>query len=224
MRNFFTILMLVINIGALRSMAATDSMLLTNASRLKDGVYLTFADFQRNSPSYRWTDIKQRPLVNDQAFLARLQSGNLLPQNDSLRWSHIWGFSYSGMVFLRLDTLVGTGNTLLFARLHHLGALCLFSYPASKTKTITVKAYNPQTGRPFRQSTEKRTETVNTTQMLDFSTGVVKDLEVETFKNRVEMDLEFYGALKKLNYDAIKERLLDLTQRFNERNKVYLPF
>ena len=68
-----------------------------------DGVYLSFAEFQENRPSYRWTDLKSSLFTNPQTFLTQIEFLKLKEEgNRPVPLDSVWGLCLGGIPYVRL--------------------------------------------------------------------------------------------------------------------------
>lgn len=197
-----------------------DSVLLTKNFKFKDGIYLTLQDFQKNQPNFTWSEVVANLATSDEGFIAQVEQ--IRTKEQSLDLQHVWGICIGGLPYVRLPEGEVTDAATVFAGLRVRGKICYFSYKIDVTEMQMVKAYNPLTGRPFRQGKVPVEKTIEIQQMLDFQTGKVTDFTKENFMNWIENDRQLWATVKDLSPDEIREKLFKCLLIYIDRNAVYL--
>jgi hypothetical protein len=109
-----------------------------------------------------------------------------------------------------------------FAALKLRGKICYFTYPDLRTKKVRLAAYNPMTGRPFRQGTVERQVEVFFEKMLSFQTGEVVDFNASNLADWIQDDPVLAETLLELPESEREEKLFKTLLIYVDRNPVYL--
>jgi hypothetical protein len=134
----------------------------------------------------------------------------------------IWGLARNGVPYVRIPRDTGeTREFATFVALRVLGKICLYSYEREEKREVVVKAYNPVTGRPFREGTITQEEMVTEEKLIYFPTGETADLSLATLLAWIKDDAELYRAFGNLGPRPSKEELYETLMMYNERNRVY---
>jgi hypothetical protein len=198
----------------------SDSVLLTKNFKFKDGIYLTLQDFQKNQPNYTWSEVVANLATSDEGFIAQVEQ--IRTKEQSLDLQQVWGICIGGLPYIRLPEGEVTDAATIFAGLRVRGKICYFSYKIDITEMQMVKAYNPLTGRPFRQGKVPVEKRVEVQLMLDFQTGKVTDFTKENFMNWIENDQQLWATVKDLSPEETQEKLFKCLLIYIDRNAVYL--
>jgi hypothetical protein len=198
---------------------AQDSTRFTQRLRLQDGVYLSLQSFQGNRPDWRWNELRVTMVVNEETAAARVRSLHHLGEDRVLKPSDIWGFTYDGIPYLRLDRNAGADSAVIFSGLLVRGRICLYVFEEEVTRMVKITAYNPATGRPFRTGEVPRKEWLEIWEMLDFHSGVTQPFTRENFLKWARGDEALVRQIEAMNADDID--LFRAVETYNERNPVY---
>lgn len=202
----------------------SDSVQLTKNFRFADGVYRSFESFQRNQPDVSWQDVRSSYHVSTSAQVARV--AYIEPKYTdvpNLHEEEIWGFAIDGVPYIRIPGLSrGEDGLLLYAALQVRGKICYFSYETRETRQISVSAYNPANGRPFRTGQIEREHRVENAFMLHFEDGLVEPFERPYFLNWIQDDERLYRTVLELTDDEVEEKLFKCLLIYVDRNAAYL--
>jgi hypothetical protein len=201
--------------------AQEDSLLLTKNFNFHDGVYMTFEDFQRNKPTYKWDELRSNLVANPKTFLAQVEFLKIKELDSLINLEHVWGISIGGLPYIRLEKGAVKKELTSFAALRVRGKICYFEYEDFEVVQIPMPVYNPVTGRPFRVATVERKINVYYEKILDFETGRIEFLTVDNLKSWVEEDTQLTKALQSLGDDA-DEKLFKCILIYDDRHKVYI--
>lgn len=198
-----------------------DSILLTRGLQFQDGIYLTYEDFKQNKPVYTWNEVKTSLFANTQHLTVRveyirLEDGALLTIDD------IWGLCLEGTPYIHLKEQKKTDNIYIFAGLRVKGKICYFSYWEEVTELVTIKAYNPLNGRPFRSAEVPREKEVLREKIFLFEEGRIVDFSRENFLQWIQEDVQLWNTVMDLSPVELEEKLFRCLLIFVDRNDVYL--
>lgn len=211
-------LLILITVLSTIGLQAQDSVLVTKNFKFDDGIYLSFESFQNNKPDYKWDEVVSEVFINGDSFLSKTEKFQL-KKGGEIPLTGIWGFSYSGIPYIRVFNEAAFAT---FTALRVRGKLCYFTYQENVTEWVEISAYNPANGRPFRTGKVQKTEEVKREKMLFFETGKTEDFNVENFLKVVkEIDPPLWNALADLNEIEAKEKLFKSLLIFDDRHEVH---
>lgn len=200
--------------------AQQDTLLLTKNFKFKDGIYLTLQDFQHNNPTYTWGDVQASMATSDEGFIAQVEFIKLKEQQLDLQ--QVWGICIAGIPYVRLAKGKVTNAATVFAGLRVRGKICYFNYKEAVTVMQMVKAYNPLTGRPFRQGKIPVEKMVERHQLLHFQTGQVVDFTKNNFMTWIADDRQLLETVQDLSPQEVQEKLFKCLLIYVDRNEIYL--
>jgi len=206
--------------------AQTDSALLTQNFRFEDGLYRTFAALRDNRPDYPWKAVDLVFHRNPESLLARMESIKLKSSGQSLNPREFWGFVYEGVPFIRLDSTGMEARTTIFAGFKVRGRLCYYEYQSRVVERVEVKAYNPLTGRPFRQATVSTPQTVTRKRMLDFRSGEIIPFTKANLLARIRgADPRMEGLVEDIDIrgEKAEQKLYEAFKIYLDRHPVRVP-
>ncbi len=214
------VLMLVFQVWAAGLPAQTDSVRLSNAYRFQDGLYRSHAAFLADQPDISWDEVDAQVFVNEVSFQARL--GDLRRKDDGtvIPAASLWGFSRDGVPYLHVDPEKRSRGVEHFAGLQYTGRVSYFGFPEDSTSLVTIKAYNPLTGKPFREGKVERTETYLKEFILLVETGEIRPLAWEYLRPWIDNDEELLQQTAQ-----VREKDLDLIriiQAYDRRNPFFM--
>lgn len=200
-----------------------DSLLLTKNFRFKDGVYFSFDQLRSNQPAFALDSLKVQYFTNPQTSLTQLDGiFHKVDKGKAFPVDSIWAICLDGVPSLRVPQR--EINKLLpnFAALKLRGKICYFTYPDYRTKSIRVAAYNPLTGRPFRQGTVKREQEVIIEKILNFQTGEIAEFNEQHLNAWIQDDPLLLETLHEIPPAERQEKLFKCLLIYVDRNPVYL--
>lgn len=210
----------------LRGVASTpDSTLLTKNFKFKDGIYPDFGSFTQNTPVMDWEAVETDMVTSWddktlQVAAIKIKGGN--PEQDTLDLSKVWGLCLKGIPYIRLGDSLRRNNAWVFASLQVRGRISYFEYEEAVTELLTVKAYNPLTGRPFREGQVPQKKVITQKMMLHFENGEMLPFNKENFMNWIREDSGLSQAVSEID-PADQNKLFKSLLIFDDRNPVYLP-
>ena len=195
--------------------------LLTKNFKFKDGVYLSFSDFQENNPAFTWEQMEGNMVTNPQTFITKIEYLRVKGGRD-LILREIWGVSIGGIPYIRIQESNTGKGVVRFAGLQVRGKICYFSFEEEEVRKIKVSAYNPINGRPFRTAEIPKKEVIFKEKMLDFNTGEIANFNVYVFQEWIKEDRQLWKTLDELSDKEADEKLFKCLLIFDDRHKVYI--
>ncbi len=202
------------------SVAQRDSLLLTKNFKFTDGVYVNYADFQKNQPTYRWQDVNANLATSEEGFVAQVEY--IRHDREDLDLEQIWGICLGGIPYIRLPRGEVTDAATVFAGLRVRGKISYFRYKDEETEFYEVKAYNPLNGRPYRQAKVPVEKTVEREFMLDWESGKMEVFSVENLLDWIADDRQLWESFRELSPREAADRKFRVLLIYDDRNLVYL--
>ena len=196
--------------------------MVTKNFRFTDGIYLSLLELQMNKPSYRWEEVEVRYFTNPQTSLTQVERIIVKQDSQVLDMSKVWALTMDGVPSVRVAKGEIHKELPTFAALKLRGKICYFTYPDWRMKKIYVAAYNPLTGRPFRQGVVEREEEIIVEKMLHFETGEVADFTIKNFFKWIADDEPLVSTYEELPPEERKEKLFKGLLIYVDRNAAYL--
>lgn len=199
-----------------------DSVLLTKNFRFAVGVYYNLAQLQANKPAFGLDTLEVQYFTNPQTSLTQLNSLIFKESKQTLPLDSVWVVCLDGVPSIRIPDDEIDRELPNFAAFKLRGKICYFTYPDYRKKTIRVAAYNPRTGRPFRQGNVVRDEEVIVKKMLHFQTGETADFSDENLLAWIQDDPILVETLAELPPEQLDEKLFKSLLIYVDRNPFYL--
>lgn len=199
-----------------------ERQLVSKNFRFTDGIYMSLEEFQADNPSHKWEDVEVSFFTNPQTSLTQVERVISRKDGKEIDPDRIWGLSMDGVPSIRIPDGEIHKELPTFAALKLRGKICYFTYPDWRTKKVYVAAYNPLTGRPFRQGVVEREEEIIVSKMLHFETGEVADFTVGNFLNWIADDQPLVGTYEELSPEEREEKLFKGLLIYVDRNATYL--
>ena len=212
---------LVLALTAL-GLQAQDSTLLTKNFRFADGVYFSLSQLQANLPAYPLDSVEMRYITNPQTSLTQVDAILLNSGKQALPLDSVWAVCLDGVPSVRVPSNEINRTLPNFAALKLRGKICYFTYPDYRKKKVRVAAYNPLTGRPFRQGTVEREQEVIVEKMMHFQTGEVTDFNLENLLAWIQDDQLLVETLTELPQEEQDEKLFKSLLIYVDRNPAFL--
>ncbi len=191
----------------------------TKNFHFKDGLYLSFEEFQTNSPSYLMEDVFIRSFTNPQTFLTQVDSLFDKKNKEEINPENLWAICIDGVPFLKIPKNEVEKKLPTFAALKLRGKICYFTYPDYRIKKVPVAAYNPLTGRPFLKGEVEREAKVVIEKMLHFETGEIIDFNVDNFLEWIQEDRHLVETIERTPLEEVEEKLFRLLLIYVDRHE-----
>ena len=203
--------------------AQNDTTLLTKNFKFTDGIYLTFAAFQRNQPDLQWKEVRAQVFSNPQTFLTQIEDLQLKDTTQhQIKLTDVWGISLDGIPYLQLPADAVDGELATFAGLKVRGKLCYFEYERTEETDVKIQAYNPLNGRPFRTGFVKRTLPVLYPRILNFNTGEITPFDKENLLEQIEEDQQLIRTIEQLSPREVADKLFKCLLIYDDRNPAFI--
>ena len=202
--------------------AQDSSVVVTKNFHFKDGIYLSFEEFQSNNPSYLMEDIYIHSFTNPQTFLTQVDSIFHIEEKQKINPENIWMISMDGVPFIKIPKNEVHKELPSFAALKLRGKICYYTYPDYRTKKIPVSAYNPLTGRPFLKGEVERDEKIVVEKMLHFDTGEIVDFNLDNLMAWIQEDRHLVETIEKTPEEELKDTLFRLLLIYVDRHETTL--
>ncbi len=206
MKNRLHILLALYSWAAVVQGQSEDSVLVTKNFRFHDGVYATFADFQRNRPTWLWDSLYAVCVTNPQTFLTQVEYIKQL-DGEEIPLDSIWGLAIGGIPYVRLPRGATPKPLTAFAGLRLRGIICYYAYEDMEERTYEIQAYNPVTGAPFRKGKVKNKEPVRKEFMLHFLSGKIEEFTQANLVAWIADDVRLAEAIASLSESELEEKL-----------------
>jgi hypothetical protein len=220
-RQWLTVLVLSLTPFLLR--AQSENVAMGNHFKFRDGLFLNFEQFQQNQPGLLWEEVMDK-MVSTRPGIFKVETllvGDV-EENEPLPLDSVWGFAYKGAPYVRVPQDTSDDRRFAtFVALRLIGKICFFSYEREREREVVIRAYNPLTGRPFREGAVKQKETVVEDRIIYFPTGETADMKPAVVAKWIEDDPELWSAFDNLGPRPDKEDLYQTIVMYNERNRVY---
>ena len=203
---------------------SAEGQVISKNFQFTDGIYLSHEAFQRNQPDYLLEALKANLFTNPQTFMTQVDSVSVLVNGSyqDLEPRAIWIICLGGIPYIRLPEGAVNKDLTTFAGLQLRGKICYFRYENLESREIPMVAYNPATGKPFRQAVIQRNVLVTYEKMMHFETGEVLDFTVEHFLGWIQDDPELTLSVRELGPDEAREKLFKCLLIYDDRNLVEL--
>ncbi len=199
-----------------------DSLALTKNFKFAEGVYRSFEELQANQPAYPLDSLLVQYFTNPQTSLTQISSIVLKKTGKALPIDSAWAVCLEGIPYLHLPPSEVNREFPTFAALKLRGKICYFTYPDWRMKKVYIAAYNPLTGRPFREGQVEREEEVFVEKILHFETGEIVDFNVRNLLKWIQDDQAMVETVMNLPIEERKEKLFKCLLIYVDRNSVYL--
>lgn len=201
--------------------AQSDSLLLDNKLKFKDGVYLNFASFCHNQPDYQWEELGGRMVFNPDDYSAQIEFLSL-EEGRPLAMDSLWGVCFEGLPYVLVKPKNAENNAWFFAGLRVRGRISYFEYEMEEEQEVEITAYNPLTGRAFRKGQISKTQTVVNRYMLRMLDGKVDAFNKANLLEWVKDDEQMYETVSALSKEEATSRLYKCLLIYDDRNPIFI--
>ncbi len=200
-------------------LTAQEGPVLTKNFQFADGVYLSFEEFQSNTPAFPLDGLTIHSFTNPQTSLTQIDSIFHVNANKSIDQEKIWAVSLNGVPFIKLPKNEIYKQMPSYAALKLRGKICYYTYPDYQMKKIPIKAYNPLTGYPFLHGEVEREEKRVVEKMLHFETGEIVDFNLNNLKAWIQEDKHLIETIEKTPVEEVEEKLFRLLLIYVDRHE-----
>ncbi len=203
---------------------STDSLVLFNKDfQFKDGLYSNVEQLRANQPQMVLENLGGSLVWQENAYLLKIEELYPMGRPDlQLNLDDFEIITYKGLPFFKVFEDSIRGFTA-YAGLRVRGRLSYFSYERSYTDSVMIKAYNPATGKPFRQQKMARPQRENIKKVINIATGQRFDFELENMFILLEDDPSLLKTLKALPRKEALEKMERFLLIYDDRNPLFLP-
>lgn len=196
---------------SLISTAQTNTFAYSRNYEFKEGLFLTFEQFKKNTPIPKFAIVSLLP--KDQIdFLTQVTEQKIITYKDTagaeqkIEANTIWGFYQNRTVFINFNNG--------FNRLNVIGTLSLFSSIVAQTPLRNEPIGDMYAIEPTFEELRQFVYDTQTNKVFDFN---VKNMEI-LLKN----DAELYGQFMKLKKRKKADSIFIYLRKYNEKHPLYL--
>lgn len=203
--------------------AQTDSLPVDRDFQFADGVYASLQALRANRPTYALARLDGRTVLQRDAYQLKVE--RLFPKGRPdlrLRMDTIAAVVIEGLPYIRVAHDTAFDYTT-YAGLQIRGRLCYYAYDTVAYDSVLIQAYNPATGRPFRQQRILRPKTISRERILDLANGTTHELSEATLRRLLRDDAQLLQSMDGLDQNELNDRLLRLLLIYDDRNPLRLP-
>lgn len=187
--------------------------------KFNDGIYRTFDAFQKNTPSYSWGKVHSEFFTNPKTLLTHVAFIEF--KNKDIELDSLWGICISGVPYIRVKRF-STEESTVFVGIKLRGKICYFTYDDVQEVSFPISAYNPLTGHPFRTALINRQEPVIREKILDFESGLIKDMTVSNLLDWIADDHQLSASIRQLSPKEAQNKLFKCLLIYDDRHPVYI--
>ncbi|MDZ7876884.1 MAG: hypothetical protein U5L45_04400 [Saprospiraceae bacterium] len=206
----------------LRGSSQTRDKIITKNFKFENGIYATFADWQRNKPTYQWDSIETTFAVNPTTFLMQMEALRVKKTAKLVDIDSVWGVVVDGIPYMRLPKKEISKPTACFAGFVLRGSICYFQYETLVQTKVPITAYIPETGEAFMTRNVSNKTPIVKEKLMRYETGEIMDLTLNNFKQLIADDKDLLTTVNELKPNEIKEKLFKCILIYNDRNPVFL--
>lgn len=204
--------------GSLPAQPAADSIRFDGRFVFAEGLYLSWESVRQNRPDHPLEALPGPWVANPETRLARL--GETAGEAAPVVPADVLAIGRDSLLFVRLEEMPPAGGVVYFSGLWVQGRICLYRYEREETRLVEIKAYNPQTGRPFRSGKVPRDVLVEAYVMIDFSSGRRLELDRTALFDWIGDDDLLLNQVRNLPEADLD--LFRVLQTYNRRNPVFI--
>jgi hypothetical protein len=223
MKYGLNLVLLFFFIGLQAQTTANDSLLVDVNFRFTDGVYENAEALRTNQPSVAFKFLAGNLVLQEEEFLLKVET--LFPKGRPdlpMELQQVDFICVNGLPYIRayVDTI---RNFTVYSGLRVRGRLCYFAYEQNQPDTVLIKAYNPRTGKPFRQQNVIREKNRLTERILVLATGEISPFDRVNLLRLMATDVALTKTLESLTVKEAEERLQRTLLIYDDRHPIYLP-
>ncbi|WP_146088840.1 hypothetical protein [Neolewinella xylanilytica] len=185
--------------------------------RFHDGVYFTPEALLANEPDADWSDISGEMVQLPEDFRVQIDSFGYKQR----RYTQPYAISLDGLPYL-LVRRDGQRTFYEFAGLRQVGRYATVRYDTVMHTRQLMRAYNPATGRPFREGWVERNRRREVHRIVDMVTGHRYPLELPTVRQLVATERDIHDALNRSSSEE-EARMIRALVLYNERHPLLIP-
>jgi len=200
-----------------------DSLPLDKDFQFTNGLYTDVAELRTNRPKVLLETLGGSLVFMENSVLLKIEE--LHPKgypNSTYDLNTIEVIVYQGLPFFRIDQDSTRGFTV-YAGLRVRGRLSYFSYEQSYTDSVLISAYNPATGKPFRQQKMARDQVTQMRKVVNLATGERCDFELDNMYHLLADDPSLIKTLRAMPLEEARQKIERFLLIYDDRNPLYLP-
>lgn len=206
-------------------LSASDSLVPVDVNyRFVEGVYTDVEALKRNEPTHVLANLGGNLVVQEDEYLLKVEHLHLRGRPDlRLQLADLKVICVKGLPYVQAyqDTL---RQFTVYAGLRVRGRLSYYAYEQQRPDTFLVKAYNPLTGRPFRQQNVIREKSYLMEKVLNLETEKVHDFDLDNMLELLATDEALVKSLRQLSPAEATARLQRCLLIFDDRHPFLLPW
>lgn len=197
---------------------------LNQSFEFQEGVYMSFEDFQLNRPTYTLDIVAGELVTNEEEWTIKAQNMRIKREDSEtpLDLAGVWGICFNGLPYVKRSLTEGPVSFAIFTGMKLRGKICYYDFEEEETKMITVSAYNPLNGRPFRTGQVPTKELVKREKMMHFESGEIVDFNRENLLKWIADDPQLVSSIEDLGDELPWETLYKCLRIYLDRHKVYV--
>lgn len=188
----------------------------------KDGLYRSTEDFRANRPLLTWKETRGKWFYNPESGITTIAE-IAYTTGAPLSTDSIALICLNGITSLRIPSDSTLRSSAVYAKLNYPGRISYFQYEAGAVDTVAIAAYNPISGKPFRQARLPRTTREFRERLYILETGNILPFSRESLLSAMDTDPEVRRAVSLLEESEdvpLRDKLFRAIEVFNERNPV----
>lgn len=202
----------------------TDSLVLLNKDfQFKDGIYQNIGQLRTNQPQIALENLGGSLVWQENAYLLKIETLYPIGRPDLLfDLNEFEIITYKGLPFFRVfkDSI---RKFTAYAGLRVRGRLSYYSYERPYTDSVIIKAYNPATGKPFRQQKIATSQFEDIKKVINIATGQLLDFSLDNMFILLKDDASLLKTLEALPAEEAREKMERFILIYDDRNPLYLP-
>lgn len=184
------------------------------------GVYLSLESVQQNQPDLQWDEVEATLATNPEKGLARLAELRRKAGGGKIPPETVYALGADSLLYVKIEADSLEKEVQLFGGLLIQGKYSLYRFEKVETRMVTINAYNPLTGKPFRSGRVPRKETVEIWMLYNLASGAVAEMTRDNVFEWISDDPELLQQVQAMpGQDIDWGRVL---QTYNRRNPVYV--
>ncbi len=203
--------------------AQQDSLPINRDFVFADGIYEDLAALQTNRPDRSMRTLDGRMVLLQEDYMLKVEELHPKGRPDlALDLEEIAAITVNGVPYIRTyhDSIRGFTE---FAGLRVRGRLCYYSYEKTELDSVLIQAFNPITGRPFRQQMVVNPRLVQVEKVLDLENGIVWPFTLPVMLDLLANDEALVQSLQNLQPAEAEARLQRCLLIYDDRHPLLAP-
>lgn len=200
-----------------------DSLPVNRDFLFTDGLYAELTDLPQNQPTRALLGIDGQMVLQQEDYSLKVE--RLHPKGRpelAIDLNSVAAIVIKGIPYLRVQVDTVHGFTE-YAGLRVRGRLSYFTYEHNGQDSVLIKAYNPATGRAFRQQKVVRPKKETRELVLNLATAEILDFTPENMERLMANDEQLLQTLRSLDEEEVASRLYRLLLIYDDRHPLLLP-